>query len=94
MLKRWPKKIVILGAVVTLLGTGSAILKINTELHYGNMASDSCWVRPTSTPFDAFVLSFPVREVFLTGIALLIAGVVAMHFQCRAEESRRQAKSN
>jgi hypothetical protein len=74
------KRLIVFGAVVVLISVAPAIIKIWTELKFGNLASDPHWVRPIPTPFEQFVLGVPARTFFVTfmtvGVLMLLAGYI------------------
>jgi hypothetical protein len=76
VIKRLPRLIMILGAALLAFGIGSGLYQTGTALRFGNLGSRPDWVQPTPTPFDEFVLGFPVRVFIITGVGLLVAGYV------------------
>jgi LPXTG-motif cell wall-anchored protein len=74
------KRFIVFGAVAVLISVAPAIIKIWTELEFGNLASDPHWVRPVPTLFEQFILGFPARTFFVTfmmvGVLMLLAGYI------------------
>jgi hypothetical protein len=75
----------VFGAGAVLISVAPAIIKIWTELGFGNLASDPHWVRPIPTPFEQFILGFPARTFFFTsmtaGVLMLLAGYIGRRHQ-------------
>jgi hypothetical protein len=76
MASRYQIIITISGAVIFLIGIIAGFLRINAELRHGNSASGRDWVNPPYTPFDTFILGFPVSPFLITGGTLLLVALV------------------
>ena len=61
MTKGWPKAFVIAGVAVLFGGMVAEMLNLETELKFGNVASNPAWVRPAVTGF-ASLYSGPSRR--------------------------------
>jgi heme/copper-type cytochrome/quinol oxidase subunit 3 len=70
-----PKRLLCAGILILLMSITIELLKLNTELKYGNLARAPNWKPPTPTMIDATILRFPVFVLVLSGLALLIAGL-------------------
>lgn len=75
-MKRTSSKIKIFGALLVAGGVISGIVRINTELKYGNVASSPHWVPRTPTGIDAMFLAIPAGSLVVAGLIVLIAGYV------------------
>jgi len=69
------------GAVIVMIGIVAGFLRFEVELRHGNVGSRPDWVDPPYTPFDTFILGFPVSPFLIAGSALLLAALVWMLFR-------------
>jgi hypothetical protein len=85
MNQRRSNRLISFGAAVMLISVAPAIIKIWTELEFGNLASDPNWIRPVPARFEQFILGFPARTFFVAlvtlGVVMLLAGYIGRHSQ-------------
>jgi len=67
--------VTISGAVIAVIGIIAGFLRFEAELRHGNVGSRPDWVNPPYTPFDTFILGFPVSPFLIAGGALLLVAL-------------------
>ena len=76
MARRYLIAITISGAVIVVIGLITGFLRFEAQLRHGNVGSRPDWINPPYTPFDIFILAFPVRPILIAGGALLLVAFV------------------
>jgi len=75
MANRYSKATTISGAVMVVIGLTAGFLRFEAKLRHGNVGSRPDWVDPPYTPFDTFILDFPVSPFLIAGGALLLVAL-------------------
>ena len=73
--------VTICGAVIAVIGIIAGFLRFEAELRHGNVGSRPDWVNPPYTPFDTFILGFPVSPLLIAGGALLLCSLALAFLQ-------------